>query len=477
MSGPLDNWTMHGYSEEEARYIIGWLRQEKRRLLRYPRGGNGSVAERLNVPRFVANQLKKKAKRFVIQPNIKIPKRLLTARYADVGLLDDLYPGRKASWRNPARRRLTVSAPTVALKDFSFVHNPSQTMEMLSEIIRIEGQYSEARIDFLDKECPDIGPYLVLQAVRRHLTPIFTGGSIEPDIQRVIEAVGLRAPLRMTAFSDPTDQKDIWPFNLKQRRPANTSKSPNRLIEPQSREVVADQLSAELDKWLEVVAHKRLGLSGRRLVTKMVGEVLDNAERHSQLNSNDGDWAVAGYLVKRKRGESTEFRIHLAMLSIGASISQTVARGPSAMTARMDRYVRSHKSAALSEELLQTIFALQDGVTQDHNAAAQGRGGTGFQDIIAFFGDLGATPTRESRAELAIISGNSCVKIAHPHLAFANPQQNVERELWLNTSNRPADPPDQACAFSLPKRLHGTLISMSIPLDQGYLEASADDHN
>ena len=146
------------------------------------------------------------------------------------------------------------------------------------------------------------------------------------------------------------------------------------------------------------------------------------------------------------------------------------------MLARMRAYTEAHQSRYLTPEILQTIFALQDGVTKDHDAAAQGRGGTGFQDIFAFFGDLGATPTAGSKAELVIVPGKACIKVAHPYLqpTAAGGAPNVERQMWFNAANSADHPPDSGCAIPLSRRLHGTLISMSIPLDQGYLESLTD---
>ena len=69
------------------------------------------------------------------------------------------------------RRPIGDIVPEIALKDFSFVHDPISTITALSKIVEIECTHARARLDFLDQDCLDIGSYLVLQAVRRHMAP------------------------------------------------------------------------------------------------------------------------------------------------------------------------------------------------------------------------------------------------------------------------------------------------------------------
>lgn len=475
-SDPTDTWTIHGYNEQGARKIIAWLRSEKRRLLRRPRMSLGTSAEKLNVPRHARNVVQKKARRFRKERVYALPKNMLVAKYRDVPLLDGLYPNRAREWKPVHKRQFGSMIPLVMLKDFSFVKNPVGTMQMLAEVIRVEGVAVQARLDFSDRECLDIGPFLLLQEIRRHIAPVYVGGAIHVETQRVIDAVGLRTALQMKPFSNVADHDGIWPFRLRQRRPANSSRSSNLQLEPQKKEAVADEFIAKVDEWLGVAASQKLTLEGRRLVQKMMGEALDNAERHSQLDSVDGDWAMTGYLVQRVSGAEKLFRIHLAMLSVGTTIAESIMQGPPEMLARMNEYVSRHSGKRFSEEVLRTVFALQDGVTKDKNAAAEGRGGTGFQDIFTFFADLGAPNTHLHKAEMVIISGSTCVRLCHPYMhGFPkNGNLNTERELWFNEPNVPAEPPVAEHVFSLPNRLRGTLISMAIPLDTDYLEATAD---
>ncbi len=476
---PLDTWTCHGYSEEEARIIIAWLVHEKKRLLRQARKRVGKASEKQNLPRHARNVIQRKASKYKRPRTHSLPKSLLVSQYRDVNLLNGIFPERGQIWKSVIHRPILANPPTIKFENFSFVNNPVGTMEMLAEFVRTECLFTQARLDFLDAECLDIGPYLVLQALRQHIAAVYLGGAISVELQHVIDAVGLRAALQMAPFKQVKDQTEVWPFRLRQRRPSNSSMSVARQLEPQTKESVADEFIVAVDKWLSVVAQQELTLDGRRLVQKMVGEALDNAERHSQPNSNDGEWAMTGYLVKRGDAQTKDFRIHMAMLSVGATIEESILSGPPDMLKRMNSYVARHRSRSQSEEALRTVFALQDGVTKDRDAAAEGRGGTGFQDIFTFFSDLGATNSPLYRAELVIISGNTCIKLFWPYLCGVQKGGDpvAERELWFNQGNSPEFAPAPSNVFLLPCRLNGTLVSMAIPLDRTYLEATVDDSN
>ena len=358
------------------------------------------------------------------------------------------------------------------------MRNPIGTMDTLAEILRIDCVHTRARLNFLDDECLDIGPFLVLQALRQHMTPVFTGGTMNLDIQRIIDAVGLRAPLEIAPFKGLAANPlpgSVWPFRLRQRRGSGSSRSDRWQIEPQTKELVVDQFIEAVDKWLAIVADAELTRSGRRLVEKMIGEALDNAERHSTPGSNDGGWSIAACLVRRVHEGAPMYKLYLALLSVGATIAGSIATGPDQTVSKMRAYVARHRRSC-SSEALETVFALQDGVTKDHNAAAEGRGGTGLQDIFAFFHDLGATPSPLRETRLVIISGKTCVVLDAPYPRGEEKRgPRSERELWFNRLNDPALPPDLSHVFGLPCILNGTLVSMVVTLDPEYLRATAGD--
>ena len=447
----FDRWINRGYSPEEVSAILLYLRTERRRLMKAPKQSvSPSVAEKLNLRRFVRNQVRMKMKSFYRYQPLRIPTLLMLAQRQSNEFLNGFLQGRDAIWRPIMQRRHVDPLPEIDLKNFSFVHNPGETMEKISSILKLEATELQARLNFDDERCSDIGAFLVLQAIRQHMAPVFQGGRMNVPMQKVIDAVGLRGPLQMAPFR-VEDQRDIWPFHLQQRRRSGKSQSVERHIEPQTKEIVADRFVKTVNSWLGVAARQKLSSQGRRLVLKIVGEALDNAERHSTPNSDDGDWAITGYLSKEPSSKGSLFRLYVAFLSVGSSISDSIATCPDATRIRMSAYVRQHAGRRVREEELRTVFALQDGVTKSHTAFEEGRGGTGFQDIIEFFADLGDTTSAGHEARLAIVSGTTCINLSAPYMrGMRRSGAQSERELWFNAENSPSHPPDPKHVYSAP---------------------------
>lgn len=464
-----------GYTADEVNAILIYLRAERRRLMKktpqQPRAL--TAAARLNAKRFVRKQIRAKTKQFYRYRPLNLPTLLMLARLQKNDFLSGLFPGRDDAWIPILERRPTEASPEIDLKDFSFVRNPRETMEKLGLVLQIEATQLRARLNFDDERCTDIGAFLVLQAIRQNIAPVFEGGRMNLPMQRVIDAVGLRAALNMAPFQIE-DNRNIWPFHLQQRR-AGKSRSAGRHIEPQKKEQVAGRFVDTVNKWLALVANQKLSQQGRRLVLKMMGEALDNAERHSTPGSDDGDWSVTGYLAKEPTESGSVYRLYVAFLSVGSSIAASIQTCPEATRTKMEAYVRRHAGRRVSAEELRTVFALQDGVTKSHTAFEEGRGGTGFQDIIEFFADLGDTRRDGHDARMAVVSGSTCINLAAPYMkGVRHSGAQSERELWFNPENNPELPPDPEHVFRLPRSMNGTLVTMAISLDPAYLEATAN---
>jgi hypothetical protein len=394
-------------------------------------------------------------------------------------ILDALNPKRAAQWK-PINER-PYKSDILDLKTFSFVDDPSNTILLLKRIAELESTLSEGQLNFDDTQCLDIGPYLVLQAMKQGMLPIFMGGRISHPVSRVIEFVGLRTALGMS-FPRTPSPFDIWPLPFRNRSPQGNN--PQRLLRGQTSEHVATEVIDKINEWLGGLAGLQLTEQGERLVLSMTGEALDNAERHSTPHSADGAWSVAGFMARRKEGEQNIYRCHLALLSTGASIAESMTTAADATKARMQDYVKKHRGiikSSFTEENLQTVFALQDGVSRVHDALASGRGGTGFMDIIEFFAALsGTSEPASSRPCLAIVSGSTCISVKPPYMQGARrsgPTQeglHAPRELWFNSDNSPDTMPDQSFVQSLPAHLKGTLITMIWTTDPEYLRSKAD---
>ena len=303
-------------------------------------------------------------------------------------LLDHMVSNRKTRYSTSPLLRSKKGNTAVSLKEFSFTHNPIMTMNLLGELADRECDSFGINIDFHDDYCLDVGPYLLLSVMKRQMTPIFLGGEISNPMSKVLHALELDQELGIAVPISNELHEDVFPFPVHRRRASGRSTSETRFIDQQSHEKVAKSLSAAIDDWLQVTASQQLNPRGRRIVLRLVAETLDNAERHGDVKcaENDGEWIVAGFMARREYKNHEYYRCHLAFLSTGTTIEESITTAPEPITSKINEYTDRHKGSIGSRDQsakhLRTVFALQDGITRSEQATLEKRNGTGFQDIL-----------------------------------------------------------------------------------------------
>lgn len=406
----------------------------------------------------------------------KLDPDVLIAQFRPSPLLDAVVPDRETKWISPLSRSRSPGLE-IELQKFSFLDNPVGTILGLKELASIGCTATNARLHFRDPHCLDIGAYLVLGEVWPCLSPFFSGGHMAAGIQKVMEAVGLRRLMNMRLRA-VRDLDDIWAFPVRLRRPFGQHRSDNWIFEAQRDQMAADELCDAIDEWLGIPEppHELTG-EGRAWIATIILELLNNAQRHSDPTTGDGSWAVAAFMAKQKDAGADVFQCHLGILSVGASIDESLNTCAPDTAAELDKYVALHPKAKVSEGTLRTVVALQDGVTRDSAASAHHRGGVGLQDVLDMVNMLGGTgsPGREPR--LTIVSGRSCIQLRNPYIVGSRKTDGGPRVLWFNQANAAADPPDNLHVFDLPEHFAGTIISVAFTLDGAYLrEKFNDDH-
>lgn len=305
-------------------------------------------------------------------------------------------------------------------------------------------------------------------------------------VQKVLDAVGLGRELNIS-LNGVRNHDNVWPFEIRRRRPRGSTQSPTAQLQPQGREQLNDKLIELIDRWLLVASENgaeegviwELTGDGKANIANMVGEVLDNAERHSSpFGDGDGDWSMAAFMAKREiPGRRAAMNCYLAFLSVGRSIAEAIASAPPEMKGFCDQYAALHVRRGPSYDTLLTIAALQDGVTSSFDAAKNARGGTGLQDTLDFIGQLGGAPDPNADVRVTILSGKSCIRLRHPILVGKRDAKG-RRVQWCNAANDPIYPPDRDIAFDLPAHFAGTLVSVAFTLDPSLFvpEGDQDGH-
>ncbi len=250
-------------------------------------------------------------------------------------------------------------------------------------------------------------------------------------------------------------------------------------LAPQTRERITDRFCDTVNDWLGVPEIEReLTQEGKGWLAAIIGELLCNAERHSQAGSVDGDWSVTAFMAKRKEGDEDVFRCHMAFLSVGRSFAEGLRDASPEIRDFVDHYAANHARPGQSPATLATLVALQDTVTRDPKARSLGSGGTGLMDVLDFVSLLGPTLEEGKEARVTIISGASCIRLRHPYIRGVRREgPKAPRVLWCNAENSSESPPDEASVFDLKEHFAGTLVSVAFTLDPVYFadDSEADD--
>lgn len=468
-------------AESAQRFILrAYLTANERRLRRGPNNDPKGTAAKLSRKRFARNHTRRLAKRLRTGgKRVVLPKALLISKYRPNVILESLLPNRSTLW-TPIPKRIPFQSQFVLdIKCLSFIEKPIETLEIISELVKLEATTLGARVNFRFDYCEDIGPFLLLSEMWPGFAPVFSGGVLTGAVQKVIESVGLRRALRMD-FMSPNDHGDIWAMPVQRRRPAGTSESDTRHLDPQRRETVCDMVCDQIDAWLlHAKTTVKLTPDARGQFKGIIGEILDNAERHSSPSDGDGTWTVAAFMARRIVNGHETYVCYMAFLSLGATFAEGLkAAPPSGLTSALDDFVANQvvkNRAPQSADTLITLAALQDGVTRDPKALEEGRGGTGLLDMADMVCELAASETIGENSRITIISGRSCIMLRRPYLRGVAAEPEDPRRLWCNEKNSRLDVPDIGHVFDLPIRLPGTVISVSFNLDPDFLRSATSD--
>lgn len=396
-------------------------------------------------------------------------------------VLNGLFPERAKPgfWKRLRARDPSTAGAEIDLQDFSFLKNPRATLEALRQIAEAEATCLGAKINFKDEYCVDVAPFMILVECWKEMLPVFEGGEMSLPMQKVLAAIGIRYALGV-GFKGLSDFDDVWAFPLSRRRKAGSTDSESPFVDVPTRDHATDRFVEAVDEWLgRPEIELELSESGREKLMNLLGEVLENAERHSDGYRRDGSWSVSGFLAKRNGAEGGPvYKASIGIVSIGDTFSQSLGRAHPSQQKEIANYIAAMRKAGAkqSDDTLRTLAALQDGVTCVEEAEAADRGGFGLMDILDFVSALGQTDDPKHAPQVTILSGSSCIQLRGPYNrgTRVGGEQSSPRVQWFNEQNSAALPPDPEHVFDLDAKLPGTAISIGFSLDPDVLRRIFD---
>lgn len=206
---------------------------------------------------------------------------------------------------------------------------------------------------------------------------------------------------------------------------------------------------------------RELRPEAKSILTKYIGEVIDNAEQHSGMF----DWTIQGYLDTN----STDWVCEICIFNFGKTIAETLEALPAGDYARgfVQPYLDEHEkrgflSMGWNRERLLTIIALQRGVSSKNLEHGTTRG-YGTQELISFFMKIQNECAAQGvfdGAVMTLISGNT-------RILFDGKHRLKDGKIAFNEDNDLHKLPDPQYVSELKGvSFPGTILSTKYPLAQ-----------
>lgn len=219
-----------------------------------------------------------------------------------------------------------------------------------------------------------------------------------------------------------------------------------------------------------------LNEEGKRLLSRILGEVISNSEIHGGEHST---WYTQGhYQIK---DDNSFGEMQMLFLNLGETIYEGLKNDSSDETKQKLTHIlklqRKNMNANWDEEMIFTLFALQEGISRLKNSNINGyeSRGSGTVSMIEMFNDIGKSKNG-LKPQMTIISGRTQIKFTDNYkmecvefdkdMVFGTGEKRI---IAFNKDNNIYLPPDGNNVIKMSEYFPGTVISLKFYLDNRYI--------
>lgn len=223
-----------------------------------------------------------------------------------------------------------------------------------------------------------------------------------------------------------------------------------------------------------------LRIDGRRAIEKLMGEVLGNAEDHSEPYSY---WYVDGISFLEQKNDLEVVDLNFAIMNIGPSMFEGF-EGTKEKNKKnyelCERLYDIHKSKFtlfnhFEKESLFTMYLLNDGISRlKYEDNSRGNGTIRFLEAFITLGSFGASDPR-FKSELNVISGHTTLTCDNDMHAYKNDQNS--NSLSLNKQKDIEELPDKEYLTYNKEYYPGTILECHIFLNKDFFEQTRQKNN
>ncbi|MBR2090041.1 MAG: hypothetical protein IJ905_06705 [Fibrobacter sp.] len=280
----------------------------------------------------------------------------------------------------------------------------------------------------------------------------------DDDLMRIVCASGVTKYLGISSLNP----QDMLLFELREGRRTKSTATTST-----EKEIQSGKLIEYLDDCLKTCGWE-LKKAGKRYLSCIVAEILDNAEGHSKTSN----WWINAYLKNtgNKTGEC-----HLVIFNFGIPIYESmkdVMSIESPLNGDITRLINQHSSRKFfsrvwDENVLLTLYSLQEGVSS--KLSTDPTRGNGLADLVQFFQKIGKSADKDP--VMVLISGDVFIKFDNVYeMKIVSDNGNKRRQIAFNATNSLMDPPDPDKVKKIKRYFPGTLYSFKFYIDNDYME-------
>ncbi|MBR1930226.1 MAG: hypothetical protein IJ833_01950 [Lachnospiraceae bacterium] len=243
----------------------------------------------------------------------------------------------------------------------------------------------------------------------------------------------------------------------------------------------ADETATKLTNYFNKclrTQNMELNGEGKRILSRIFGEVISNCEIHG---GDQATWYTQGHY--QNRSDDFYGEMQLLFLNIGETIYEGLKKDSSDETkdrlARMMKKHQKHINAGWDEEMIYTVFALQEGVSRLRDKHVEGYQwrGSGTVSMIEMFNEIGESETG-LKPNMTILSGNTQIVFTDKYkmdivkfqedVVFGNGERKI---IAFNETNDIYKPGDSENVKKISEYFPGTVISLRFYLDSRYISS------
>ncbi|EAR62900.1 hypothetical protein MED92_07271 [Oceanospirillum sp. MED92] len=377
-----------------------------------------------------------------------------------------------------SRRRLSRNHQIVLPEKFCFISNPNGAIKAIVNIVK---SYRDDRVKHITLNHSQVSEFsltsevllglgvnrarLLLRRGRKIKKRVSGYFPLDPDHKQLLMEMGVVKEIEAKTKSGAPFSREKQ--HLFAKHSINFSSANAYSVDDHS--LAAEAFVKHVNECVQDF-EKSLSEDAETELLRCVGEVLDNAQRHSSKKKNDYSWFIRGYLNSHSDNKDFE----LSIFNFGRTIAESFEDLPTGHFSLnlVNDYVELHKNRFTREQLI-TVAALQQRYSC-RNQTSRDTNGQGtilliefFQELYKEFHALQGETEEQNNHRMSVVSGATHIYFDGTYKLRDLHEDSDDEQMIIafNNQNTLKLPPDSSSVRRMKDCFFpGVAISIRFPL-------------